>query len=418
MKIVATAFVVAAIYVAAVAGLARRSAEGAEAGQRGLPRNGTEGAEAGRTLYDQACQSCDGPARQGERPPALNTGRFAHANTDDDLTRAIPASLSGTQMPAFARLSDEPIGQIVAYHRSVTTGSVVYAFALDDQDARYAVSRTGDVVTLEDHALQTHVSVLTSVGNIAFDMTVKGQKILRWPFASVDEFKARPTMSGIPFLGPWANRLDEQAFYANGRRYPFDLTLGNIRGGAIPIHGFLTTTTEWRVVDATADAESASVTSRLEFRQPAWIKQWPFPHTIDMTYRLHDGALEVRTAICNESGEPMPVAIGYHPYFQLTDSPRDAWTLGVVFDDLIRDADGRATMTVVGKSQRIDVVLGPNYRATVIWAPKPGEFICIEPMAGITDALNLAHKGIYKDLQSITPSGTWQEAFEIRPSGF
>jgi galactose mutarotase-like enzyme len=58
----------------------------------------------------------------------------------------------------------------------------------------------------------------------------------------------------------------------------------------------------------------------LEFRQPAWLKQWPFPHTIDLTYRLHDGALEMRTAIRNESGEPMPVAIGYHRYFQLTDA--------------------------------------------------------------------------------------------------
>jgi aldose 1-epimerase len=38
-------------------------------------------------------------------------------------------------------------------------------------------------------------------------------------------------------MGPWINRLDEQAFYANGTRYPFDMALGNVRG-AIPIHGF------------------------------------------------------------------------------------------------------------------------------------------------------------------------------------
>ena len=40
-------------------------------------------------------------------------------------------------------------------------------------------------------------------------------------------------------MGPWINRLDEQAFYANGKRYAFDMTLGNVRG-AIPIHGFMT----------------------------------------------------------------------------------------------------------------------------------------------------------------------------------
>ncbi len=45
-------------------------------------------------------------------------------------------------------------------------------------------------------------------------------------------------------------------------------------------------------------------------------------------------------------------------------------------------------------------------------------FICIEPMAGITDAVNLAHRGLYKELQSIPPGGTWRESFWVRPGGF
>ena len=35
-----------------------------------------------------------------------------------------------------------------------------------------------------------------------------------------------------------------------------------------------------------------------------------------------------------------------------------------------------------------------------------------------TDAMNLAHKGLYKDLQTIAPHQTWQETFWVRPSGF
>src|SRR5262249_6462963 len=151
---------------------------------------------------------------------------------------------------------------------------------------------------------------------------------LYWPYASVDEFKARPGMSGIPFLGPWADRLDEQAFFANGRRYAFDMQLGNVRGET-PIHGFVTTD-QWRVVEANADSDGAWVTSRLElYRQPMWMKQWPFAHTIEMTHRLQQGVLAVMTTIVNMSAEPMPVAIGFHPYFQLTDSARDEWTLSV-----------------------------------------------------------------------------------------
>ena len=39
--------------------------------------------------------------------------------------------------------------------------------------------------------------------------------------------------------------------------------------------------------------------------------------------------MEVRTRIDSLCDEPMPVAIGFHPYFQLTDSDREEWRLSV-----------------------------------------------------------------------------------------
>jgi aldose 1-epimerase len=86
----------------------------------------------------------------------------------------------------------------------------------------------------------------------------------------------------------------------------------------------------------------------------------------------------------------------------------------------------------------------PTFESVVVWAPHPENrgrgsqnlgatapaaggngqtqqdrnFICIEPMAGITDAVNLAQKGRYSELQTIPPGATWQESFWIRPSGF
>ncbi len=123
--------------------------------------------------------------------------------------------------------------------------------------------------------------------------------------------------------------MDELAFYANGQKYNFDMELGNVRG-PIPIHGFLTTNPNWQVVEAKADAASAWVTSRLDFfRQPTWMKQFPFAHVVQITYRLQDGVLEVQTRIENMSAQPMPVSIGYHPGFKLTDSLRDEWTISV-----------------------------------------------------------------------------------------
>ena len=54
--------------------------------------------------------------------------------------------------------------------------------------------------------------------------------------------------------------------------------------------------------------------------------QWPFAHEYEMTYTLKDGVLEVHVTITNLSNDPMPVAIGFHPYYRIPDVPRDQWT--------------------------------------------------------------------------------------------
>ena len=33
-------------------------------------------------------------------------------------------------------------------------------------------------------------------------------------------------MEGVPFLAPWGNRLSEPAFWANGKKYQFNLGAG------------------------------------------------------------------------------------------------------------------------------------------------------------------------------------------------
>ena len=154
-------------------------------------------------------------------------------------------------------------------------------------------------------------------------------------------------MSGIPFLGPWANRLDEQAFYANGKRYPFDMELGNVRG-AIPIHGFLTTTDHWQVVEAKADADVGVGDEPARVLPAAGVDE-------AVSVRAHDRddlppaerrARGRHARSRNMSAEPMPVAIGFHPYFQLTDSPRDEWTI------VGRRADALAARAEQGADRR------------------------------------------------------------------
>ena len=80
------------------------------------------------------------------------------------------------------------------------------------------------------------------------------------------EFIERPGLTGMPLLAPFANRLDQTGFYANGKKYNFDMELGNVRG-PIPGTGFVNNNTSrgWQLVEYKADAQGAWVTCKLDF---------------------------------------------------------------------------------------------------------------------------------------------------------
>src|SRR5262245_462221 len=81
--------------------------------------NRPDAADAGHRLYDQTCQSCHGPAGQGDRGPALNSGSFSHGSADADLFQTIRVGVPGSQMPPFPGLTDEQTWQLVVYIRSL-----------------------------------------------------------------------------------------------------------------------------------------------------------------------------------------------------------------------------------------------------------------------------------------------------------
>jgi len=305
-----------------------------------------------------------------------------------------------------------------------------------------------DIVRLTDPEHLTVVSIATNFGNIAYSMTVRGVEILYKPAPDLDAWRAKPGLGGVPLLSPWANRIDGDGFYANGKKYLFNPGLGNVRydGHHLPIHGLVSFTTNWKVVKS----DTSSVTSRLEpWREPDLMAQFPFAYAIEMTHRLHGGALEVATKVENLSSEPMPLSLGYHPYFQLSDSPRDDWKVhlaareSVVLSDLLVPTGERkpiefenpyplaghvldnvftgltgADWVVEGKKQKIAVKFGPKFPVAVVYAPKGGSFVCFEPMASQTNAFNMTQAGKDGSLQTIAPGGTWSESFFISPTGF
>lgn len=329
------------------------------------------------------------------------------------------------------------------------------AAAAQNYTARRITEQGVGIIRLSDAANSVEVSVMPTAGNRAYEMKVHGHNILYFSGTDLAAYEKRPPMEGVPFLAPWGNRLDEAAFWANGKKYQLNLGLRNLSANPLPIHGMLVASPLWKVTEVAADAHSAHVTSRLEFwKYPDLMAQWPFAQEYEMTYRLADGVLEVRTTVTNLSTESMPLVIGFHPYYRIPDVPRDEWTahlparqavvtdarliptgeyrpmdlpdplplkgrtLDNGFRELVRDSEGRAVFSIEARGKKVEAMFGAKYPVAVVWEPAGREFICFEPMAGITDAVNLNHEGKYKELQTVPAGGKWTESFWIRASGF
>jgi len=321
-----------------------------------------------------------------------------------------------------------------------------------------------DIVRLTDPANGVEVAIAPSLGNRLYEMKVHGKNVLNSAPDDVSDFQKRVEFGGIPFLAPWANRLSEEDFWANGKKYIFNMTLGNVRA-PLPIHGLVRTSPFWEVTEVKADKHSAHITSRFRFwRYPDLMAQWPFAQEYEMTYQLSNGVLETRLVVTNLSADPMPIAVGFHPCFRIPDVDREGWTatlaaskiaigdahvvatgelkpldlpnpfplkgqsLDTGLTDLERDAEGRAHFAIESGGKKVEVLFGPKYPVAEFFVPRLGnpanstsdsaaQTVCIEPMAGLTNAVNLYHEGKYPSLQILSPGANWTESFWIRASG-
>jgi aldose 1-epimerase len=370
------------------------------------------------------------------------------------------ASLTPATTPIESRGSSaESNYENPVYYGGMMIGTILLSAVVMAQTAGYGARADVEdgipVVVLTDRAARTEVRVVPTLGNRAYKMLVDGRDILFSPYKTLSEFKAQPAGLGVPFMAPWANRFEGDYFHANGRKYVLRPELENLRRDAnrLPIHGLLYAAPEWEVASLKADSQGAEVVSRLEFwRYPGYMAQFPFAHDIQMTYRLSGGSLEVKTEIVNRSTETMPIAVGFHPYFQLPGSSRDSWrvtmpvskkwlltdllvptgktepwttrvverlgegSLDDVFSGLEPGAGGTTEFKVEAGDLAISVVFGSLYQVAVVFAPAGKPFICFEPMTAVTNAFNLNHAGLYPELQKLAAGQTWRESFWIIPS--
>jgi aldose 1-epimerase len=299
------------------------------------------------------------------------------------------------------------------------------------------------------------VEIWPALGFNAFRWQVGGEELLYRNPQFLSEMK--PTRSGFPILFPFPNRIRNGRFDWKGKTYRLPV---NDPANKNAIHGFAHVR-PWRVISQGTSAGSAWITAEFHGAAdaPETLALWPADYRLRVTYRLLDRVLRVEADADNPDTKPLPLGLGYHPYFALKpfggpkafisvaagkrwelidnlpngelldlDEPHDL-RHGQAFAELQLDDvmtnlytlayDQNDNLGLVAVIQHpagqgmLTVWTSESFRDLVLFTPPHREAVCIEPYTCATDAINLSSRGIDAGLQILKPGAHWQGVVEM-----
>lgn len=135
-------------------------------------------------------------------------------------------------------------------------------------------------------------------------------------------FGDNPDYAGT-FMFPWPSRIKDGVYTFQGETYqlPVNEPARNTAIHGIVHHEPFEVAGEWASTGVSAGL-------RLTYRHDGSYPGYPFPFDFEVRYELlADGKLEIEISATNTGTETMPVALGWHPYFQLPGGTVDDWTI-------------------------------------------------------------------------------------------
>lgn len=210
-------------------------------------------------------------------------------------------------------------------------------------------------------------------------------------------------------LVPFSNRIAHGRFVVDGR----EVRLRPNFPGADhphPLHGF-GWLAAWRVVE-----HDAAALTMEHVHTPG---EWPWAYRAEQRLALGEGGLMLSLAVTNQSVAPMPLGLGFHPYFPRDEqtryfglhrgewhndasciplthdghaAPRDWWAGAPVgtraVDTVYTGRQGTLEIVWPERSMRLVLDCSDMLTKTVVYSPANADFFCIEPVTNDTDAFN------------------------------
>ena len=248
------------------------------------------------------------------------------------------------------------------------------------------------------------LELLPDLGAAVATLRYQGRDVLRPTPPGADD----PFDTAAFALAPFANRIADGHFRVGNREVKIPC---NAPGQAHPLHGHAWRK-PWRVESATTDR------AVLIFEHPA--DSWPWRYTVTQTLALRGDSLEVTLAIENQDATPMPVGLGWHPYFrkgpgaQLKTHVEGVWLTDEEFlpvrlahgtrfgqwgrgDGLTRPElidhchtgwPGVAEIVLPEQRLRLALTASRALHWLHIYSPPGKDFFCVEPVSQMPNAVN------------------------------
>jgi aldose 1-epimerase len=312
--------------------------------------------------------------------------------------------------------------------------------------------RTFEAITLLDDKSGARARILPELGFncYSFEPVLAGQPCeVLWAAEDFVSGAQKPSRSGIPILFPFAGRIRGTSFRFEGETY--QLSPGDDFGNAI--HGFVFTR-PWRVVDRRSQQATAEFQASRD--DASLLEHWPADFRIRASYQLGPNRLRLEIEITNPDNRPLPFWFGTHPYFRVpiisgsnaescrvTVPASSYWelldllpsgrvlpargvrdlrggtrfgelTIDDVLCDLHFEADQcRATIDDPDAKRSLRISFGREFRACVVFTPPHREAVCIEPYTSVSNAFELAERGVKTGLRRLAPGETFCTSMEI-----
>ena len=256
--------------------------------------------------------------------------------------------------------------------------------------------RQYETYILTDEKAKSQLEVLPSRGGIATKWRIDGKEV----FYLDEERLKNPEMSirgGNPILFPICGNLVDDTYILNGKQF------------TLKQHGF-GRNLPWEVgEEVTVD----NVSLKLHLNSNEETKAvYPFDFQVTFTYQLHGNTLTILQEFKNQSSEPMPFSVGFHPYFLTHDKSqleieipstefqnkgsKEIHPFNGSFDfnqdeiDVAFNKLSAKSSSVTDKSRNLKITLeyDDNFSTLVFWTVKGKDFYCLEPWSAPRNAMN------------------------------